>query len=111
MATTNRKRSTDQKPARADRAVTEPTGPVTDPAADTETTDPSATLTAAYWRALDESDEATGTIPAEQLDAVKQAYLSCHGRRARAVHRHWCRRAPCRTPLPRHPAVAIRRPY
>lgn len=76
MATTQRKRSAGQKSARTDRMAAEPTGPVTDPAANTEATDPSATLTAAYWQALDNSDEATGTIPAELLDAVRRAYLS-----------------------------------
>jgi hypothetical protein len=76
MATTQRKRSTGQKSPRTDRTAAEPAGPVTDAAATTDATDPSVTLTATYWRALDDSDEATGTIPAEQLDAVRKAYLS-----------------------------------
>lgn len=44
------------------------------PEGTTGTEDPTATLAAAYWRAMDQRDEVTGTLPAEPLDAVKVAY-------------------------------------
>lgn len=77
MATTSRsKRSTAQKPARTDSAAAEPTSPVTDPAASTETTDPIARLHMAYWQAINGRDETTGTMTAVDLDHVRQAYLA-----------------------------------
>jgi hypothetical protein len=61
------------KPRTADESVTDQ---VTEPPASTETADPAAVLTSAYWAALDERDETTGTIDAVRLDAVRVAYLA-----------------------------------
>lgn len=75
MATTTRKRSTAKSARTSDRDATESATPTTEQAASTETTEPSAKLVAAYWDAINERDQATGQIPAVQIDAVRTSYL------------------------------------